>query len=69
MPHQDRLMRPICSLISSLILKTLALLRSVPTRLKIRRTRARHRRELSAMSSQELSDLGIGRGEIVALTK
>ena len=69
-------MRPICSLlfrlISSLILKILkilALLRSGPTRLKIRRTRARHRRELSDMSSQELNDLGIGRGEIKALTK
>ena len=73
MPYQDRLMRPICSLlfrlISSLILKIFALLRSGPARLKIRRTRARHRRELSDMSSQELNDLGIGRGEIKALTK
>lgn len=58
---------------SRLIYKILALLllplRSGPAHLKTRRTRARHRRELSEMSSQELNDLGIGRGEIAALTK
>ena len=52
-----------------LIYKILALLRSGPEHLKAKRTRARHRRELSDMSSQELIDLGIGRGEIMALTK
>ena len=50
-----------------LIFIILALLRNRPSRLKTERTRARHRRELSDMSSQELNDPGIGRGEIAAL--
>ena len=62
--HPDRLMRQL----SCLIFKFFALLQSGPARLKIRRTRARHRLELSAMSGRELNDLGIGRGEIPALT-
>ena len=70
-------MRPILRLLSRLlsrllprlILRLVALLRRAATRSKINRTRARHWRELSGMSSQELNDLGIGRGEIGALTK
>ena len=52
-----------------LIVKFVALLRSGPARLEVRRRRARHRLELRGMSSRELNDLGIGRGEIPVLTK
>ena len=63
------ILRLLSRLLSRLILGLVALLRRAATRSKINRTRARHRRELSGMSSQELNDLGIGRGEIGALTK
>ena len=62
MRHASRLIFKIFALLSRL-------LRSGPAYLKAKRTRARHRRELTDMSSQELNDLGIGRGEIAALTK
>ena len=52
-----------------LILEILALMHNGLSHLKAKRIRACHRRELSDMSSQELNDLGIGRGEIAALTK
>ena len=68
-PHQDRPMRHAPRLIFKILASLLLLLRSGPAHLKTKRTRARHRRELSDMSSQELNDLGIGRGEIAALAK
>lgn len=68
-PHQDCPMRHASRLIFKILALLLLLLRSGPVRLKTKRTRARHRRELSDMSSRELNDLGIGRGEIAALTK
>ena len=68
-PHQDRHMRHALRLIFKILALLLRLVRSGHAHLKTRRTRARHQRELSDMSNQELNDLGIGRGEIAALTK
>lgn len=55
--------------VSRLICKITALLQSGLARLEMTRARARHRRDLRGMSNMELNDLGIGRGEIPALTK
>ena len=62
-----RFFRLISRLHSCLFSKFVALLARGLTHLKTRRTRARQRRELSGMSHQELTDLGIGRCEIPGL--